>query len=232
MKPYTYEGSELELFAKAMRWKAYWSGQIRPWLKGDVLEVGAGSGNNTQLLQRENFRHWSCLDPDQQLLAQIPAKLESSERHELVAGTIACLPSKRCFDSILYLDVLEHIKNDRGEMMLAASRLNPGGAMVILAPAHDWLYTPFDKAIGHFRRYTKTGLRRTAPRELREVCVRYLDAAGITASLANRFFLGQSTPTEKQILTWDRLLVPVSIRLDRWLRYSVGKSVLGVWIRT
>jgi hypothetical protein len=114
-------------------------------------------------------------------------------------------------------------------MARAAARLNPGGALIVLAPAHPFLFTPFDAAIGHFRRYTRASLRAVAPGTLRVEKLVYLDAAGMLASAANRWLLQSSMPTERQILTWDRLLVPVSRLIDPLFAGGVGKSVLGIW---
>ena len=84
----------------------------------------------------------------------------------------------------------------------------------MLSPAHPFLFTPFDAAIGHFRRYTRASLHRAAPATLSLEKLVYLDAAGMLASAGNRLLLRSAMPTERQILTWDRLLVPVS-RRDR-----------------
>jgi len=99
----------------------------------------------------------------------------------------------------------------------------------VLAPAHAFLYTPFDCAIGHFRRYTTGTLRAIAPAGLRERKLVYLDSFGALALLGNRLLLRSALPTERQILTWDRFLVPGSRWLDPLLRHKAGKSVLGVW---
>ena len=154
--PFAYQGSELELFAHARRWKAYWVDVIRPWIHGDVLEVGAGMGANTPLLRGCSPGGWACLEPDAAMLAR------ARESHaadalggpcEYLCGTLETLERGRRFDAIVYLDVLEHIEDDRGELARAAERLRPGGHLVVLAPAHQRLYTEFDRAIGHFRRY-------------------------------------------------------------------------------
>jgi hypothetical protein len=125
--------------------------------------------------------------------------------------------------------VLEHIEDDRGEVARAAARLKPGGALIVLAPAHPLLFTPFDAAIGHLRRYTRASLRAVAPEALRLDHLAYLDAAGLLASVGNRVVLRKSMPKEWQILLWDRLGVPVSRMLDPLLGGRVGKSILAVW---
>ena len=225
--PFKYEGSELDLFEKARNWKAYWRAQIRDFVRGDVLEVGAGIGANTLTLAPLDFKHWTCLEPDAALAARVTLPLGGRHRSEI--GTIVDLPSDARFDAILYIDVLEHIEDDRSEMARAAARLNPGGTVIVLSPAHPFLFTPFDTAIGHFRRYTRASLQAAAPETLRVEKLIYLDAAGMLASAANRLLLQSAMPTEGQILTWDRMLVPVSRVIDPLFGGRLGKSVLGIW---
>lgn len=99
----------------------------------------------------------------------------------------------------------------------------------MLAPAHQWLFTPFDEAIGHYRRYTRRWLRAAAPDGLALSRLVYLDSIGMLASLGNRLVLKSSMPSSGQIAAWDRLMVPLSTLADPLLGYSIGKSVLAVW---
>jgi SAM-dependent methyltransferase len=226
-----YVGGELELFAQAVNWKSYFRSRIRPYLSGHVLEVGAGLGGTARLLCDGRQRAWTALEPCRDLLAQFEAWLETNPLPvpvELVEGTTADVIGRR-FDTVLYIDVLEHIETDAEEMERAASLLEPGGHLVVLAPAHQWLFTPFDAAIGHFRRYTARSLRALTPEALQLRRLFYLDSVGMLASLANRMMLRQQMPTPKQIRVWDRCLVPVSRWVDPLLRYRLGKSVVGVW---
>jgi SAM-dependent methyltransferase len=229
---FKYAGSELELFEKARNWKAYWREQIAGFVRGEVLEVGAGIGANTLTLAGLDYDSWTCLEPDAALAARIA--LPEGGRHQVAIGTIGDLAADAksdaiLYDTILYLDVLEHIEDDCGEMARAAARLKPGGALIVLAPAHPFLFTAFDRAIGHFRRYTHSKLLEAAPETLRVTRLVYLDAAGLLASAANRLLLQSAMPTERQILAWDRLLVPVSKWIDPLFAGRLGKSVLGIW---
>ena len=103
----------------------------------------------------------------------------------------------------------------------------------MLSPAHGWLFSAFDKAIGHYRRYTRKSMERTAEgiNELRLARGWYLDACGFFASAAYRVLLRQAMPTLPQILFWDRVLVPCSRVLDHLLFHRFGKSVLAIWKR-
>ena len=73
---------------------------------------------------------------------------------EIRCGTTGDLAPDEMFDTALYIDVLEHIEDDTAEVARVCRHLAPGGHLIVLVPAHQALYTPFDAAIGHFRRYT------------------------------------------------------------------------------
>ncbi len=232
MSDYSYLGSELDLFAKAVNWKKYWRSHISAFVRGTVLEVGAGSGNNTRALQCLDCERWMCVEPDPQLCARLRASIPPSPRMEVVAGTLASVPEGAHFDTILYLDVLEHIEDDASELRLASQHLRQEGHLIVLAPAHQWLYSPFDGAVGHYRRYCRRSLCDVAPAGLSLVLLRYLDSAGLFASLGNRLILKHGMPTAKLLRVWDEYLVPISRHIDPLLRYEAGKSLLGVWQKT
>jgi SAM-dependent methyltransferase len=142
---------------------------------------------------------------------------------------VADLPAEPAFDAILYVDVLEHIEDDAAELERAAGRLKSGGRILVMSPAHPWLYSPFDAAIGHFRRYRRSDGRRLTPAGLRLDSAAYLDSVGLLASAANRLVLRSATPSLAQILLWDRWMVPISRLIDPLLGFNLGKSILFVW---
>jgi SAM-dependent methyltransferase len=225
-----YTGSELEIFAHAQRWKAYFKGILLPCLGKRVLEVGAGLGATTLVLCDGWQEQWVCLEPDPQLLAQVREKtLPSCCTPQ--PGFVSSLPAQDLFDSILYIDVLEHIEDDCAELERASLHLAPGGRLVVLSPAYQFLYSPFDHSIGHYRRYDRASLSALTPPGCKIVKMQYLDSVGLFTSLANRLFLRQALPTHAQILFWDRNLVPLSRLFDRLTGFRFGRSILGVWER-
>mgnify|MGYP001336705686 CR=1 FL=1 len=223
-----YIGSELELFAHAQRWKAYYKSMIVPFFGKRVLEVGAGLGATTAALSDGTQDEWICLEPDPDLLAQL-ASLPLPACCRPQAGFIATLTPDSRFDSILYIDVLEHIPDDRAELERASSHLAPGGKLIVLSPAYQFLFSPFDESIGHYRRYTRASLSALTPSGCRPILLHYLDSVGLFTSLANRLFLRQSLPTHAQILFWDRRLVPLSRLIDRLIGFRFGRSIVAVW---
>jgi hypothetical protein len=163
-----------------------------------------------------------CGENQTQLAATCP-KLRGCSR------TLADLVPDEKFNAILYMDVLEHIEDDEGELTRATSHLKTNGYLVVLAPALPWLYTPFDAAIGHYRRYTKSALRAIIPEGLSEEKIQYLDSIGMLASIGNRLFLKSATPHINQIRFWDRFLIPFSRIVDPVVGHSFGRSVLAIW---
>ena len=233
-----YVGDELELFQHCTNWKASIARQIRPFLGSRVLEVGAGLGGTTSVLLADGVggvQQWDCLEPDAGLCAQIEQKVASGELPSICrarVGTLTDLDPDERYDTVLYVDVLEHIEDDAGEMRAAVARLAPGGRVVVLSPAYQWLFSPFDAAIGHYRRYSRRTLLAVSPPGARLLRFRYLDSVGVMASGANRFLMKQGMPTPQQLRFWDKVLVPMSRWIDPLVLHLFGKTVIGIWERS
>jgi hypothetical protein len=227
---YVYQGSELQLFAGAANWKRYWSAHVRPHLGKRVLEVGAGIGANTPYLNRA-ATEWICLEPDGKMAESLAVGIQAGTipANRAFAGTISDLPPTPNFDTILYIDVLEHIQDDVVELSLAAERLCLGGKIIMVGPAHSWLFSEFDKSVGHFRRYSKKSVKALNCSRLELTLVKQLDIVGILASMSNRLALRQSMPNASQIALWDRYMVPISRWLDPLFFHLFGKSIMAVW---
>ena len=229
-KPHRYDPSTLETVSIAKNWKSYWVSALQSYIAGDVLEVGAGLGTNTALINNPQVRSIHCMEPDEALAVRMRAAPQM-QGVTVEVGTIGSV-SPGSFDSILYLDVLEHIEDDKLELAQAFSILRPGGHLIVLAPALQALYSPFDRTIGHYRRYDRKSLQRCSPPASRLEKMAYLDCVGLLASGANKLLLKQSAPSRRQILFWDRYMVPASKVLDPLLGYRLGKSIAAVWLRT
>ena len=229
-----YIGDELKVFEKAYNWKNYYASFVKPYLQDTVLEIGAGLGGTTSILCDGRQKEWTCLEPDEKLAKSIRQKIEFNEIPNccnVITGTIADIPETQFYNAIIYIDVIEHIENDLKELQLASKHLMKNGSLIIMAPAHNWLYSPFDKAISHYRRYNIKSLKAIAPNNLRPERIVYLDSVGLLVSCANKFFLKQSNPQKEQIAFWDNIIIPLSKIFDRIFFNALGKSVLGIWRR-
>jgi SAM-dependent methyltransferase len=224
-----YLGRELELFAAAHRWRAYWGRKVAPFLGARVLEVGAGIGSTALALWRPGIEDWLAIEPDPALAERFRERTATLQpRPRVHEGTLAGLSGEGDFDTALYIDVLEHLADDAEEVAHAARLLRRGGHLVALSPGHPMLYSPFDKAIGHVRRYTRSGLAQVVGRHCTVVQAIHLDSVGALLSLGNRLLLRAAEPTRRQLAFWDGICVPLSRLLDPLVAHRFGRSVLVV----
>ena len=232
MSDFEYEGSELDIFMHAINWKSYWSKIISNYVNGDILEVGSGIGGNLSYLFNENVKSYTGLEPDISLSEQsknnIPKNLTGMSI-DYFEGVIDRLDSSLTYDTILYIDVLEHIKDDKAELILASSYLKKGGHLIVLSPAHQHLFSEFDKAIGHYRRYDNNSIALVTNDNLKIVNSIYLDSVGYFASLANKLFLKERYPSLRQIQFWDSFIIRLSTIFDKLFFFKAGKTIVAVF---
>jgi 2-polyprenyl-3-methyl-5-hydroxy-6-metoxy-1,4-benzoquinol methylase len=223
-----YIGTELELFQYCLNWKKYFSSFIIPFLGDNVAEIGSGIGISTNVLCKKKHSRWLCVEPDHTMANVTLSKIKNHLLPDCCTvynGFSNELEDK--FDSVLYIDVIEHIEDDRGELNVASELLNKNGKLFILVPAHQFLFSPFDKSIGHYRRYNRKMLVDIIPDSLQIESVRYFDSIGFFLSLGNQI-LKSRMPTQKQLSFWDRKIVPMSKIFDPLTGYKFGKSLLLV----
>ncbi len=229
-----YQGSELDIFSHAKNWKDYYCKQLKDSIQGDVLEVGSGIGGSTLSLINENVDTWTSIEPDQEL-ADTQKRNVALNTHRKINILCASIDDSNIqnmkFDTILYIDVLEHIKNDQEEILKAEKLMKPKGSLIILCPAHNFLFSPFDESVGHYKRYSKKDYLNFKFKNSKCTKCFYLDSIGFFASLVNKYFLKQPYPSKKQIAFWDNILISLSKVFDRLLFYKFGKTVVGTWVK-
>ena len=231
MNSFKYSGSELEIFSQAQNFKQYYFDLAKNYLFStfDVLEVGAGIGSQTQIFSSKiTFKTWTCLEPDLHNIDLIQDKYTDDNRFVFVPSTLVNFVTDKRYDLIILADVLEHIPNDSSALEHLVSLLAPNGILLIYVPACQFLYSDFDASIGHFRRYSSPTLNYVIPKSVRIETLKYFDSLGWFLSFANKLILRSSTPSLRQVLFWDRVLLPVSIFLDKIIDYRFGKNIFCV----
>lgn len=233
MTKFNYIGGELSLFERAKNWKKYWAHSIDKYIFGHVLEVGAGIGANIDLFINKSCSQWLAVEPDPNLSMIISRKFLNPIycNYKLITGTLKQVDPSSKFDAVLYIDVLEHIEHDALELEMAGERVKIGGRIIVLAPAHNYLFTEFDRKIGHYRRYNKKMMKDVIPKNFAVEKLYYLDCIGFFASLANKLFLRSEVPTFRQIIFWDSILVPISKYFDLLTFNKFGKTIICVMIK-
>lgn len=218
----------LERMAAAPGYNRWMFDRLRPWLGRRVLEIGAGIGNMSAfLVDRERI---VLTDTEPYYIDRLRARF-AGRPHVAVAelrlpGVAPRLVAER-FDTVVCLNVLEHIEDDRASLSAMRDLLQPGGRLVLLVPALRVLYGTLDEALGHFRRY--------APDEVTEKLgavgfrvrhLEYFNLAGVPGWwLTGRVLRRRLIPTGA--LRWYEALVPL-FRLERLLPWRIGQSLIAI----
>jgi 2-polyprenyl-3-methyl-5-hydroxy-6-metoxy-1,4-benzoquinol methylase len=225
---------ELERLAEADRFFGWIADELVPHLGHRVLEVGAGIGTvSLKLLERRPGMQITALEPDPKLHEEL---IRRSKRHpeiqtlNVTSDELLRSEMHPTFDSVVYVNVLEHILDDRGELRTALRLLEPGGTLAIFVPALPRLYGSLDYKSGHHRRYTADSLRSViADAGLDVVDVRYLDVLGIVPYFLMYKLLDVKTLGSVSSTGYDRVVVPLSRALQRLAPHPpVGKNLLAI----
>jgi glycosyltransferase involved in cell wall biosynthesis len=205
--------------------------QCRPSLGHRVLEVGSGVGNITKfLLDKDTLIATDFEESYVQELTHKFAHLRNVQvqRLDLVdRASVQSVQGKGPVDTILSMNVLEHIEDDRQALRHYFQILAPGGRLVILVPAHPTLYCAMDKNIDHYRRYTKHTLTdRLTEAGFRVTSVRYLNGLGALGWFINGRILRRQLVPSRQLRLFDWLMV--FVKLEKWFSPPFGLSVLAL----
>jgi SAM-dependent methyltransferase len=216
---------------RAVRYHRWIVGELAPYLKGSVAEVGAGSGNVAErLLLSTGIEHLTAIEPSSAMFRLLRERLDGEPRATVLRGRLGELDGAfaGAFDSIVYLNVLEHVEDDRGELRRAHACLRPGGHLCLFVPALPWLYGRLDAEVGHLRRYGRAGLRGAVEDAgFRVVRLRYFDAAGVLPWLLYVRLLRREL-TESTVGFYDRWIVPLTRAVERRVSPPLGKNLLCV----
>jgi 2-polyprenyl-3-methyl-5-hydroxy-6-metoxy-1,4-benzoquinol methylase len=229
-------GDDIECLAASKHFFEWVLDAFEPYLHGHVLEVGAGTGTITRkLLERYPDVSVVALDPAENMFASLDAYAALSERVSAQKTTLADLGTQtgNRFDAVLYVNVLEHIADDRAEIRLAAEALRPGGALLVFGPALEGLYSALDHKAGHYRRYSLVHLRRIVEEAgLHVVTLRYFDLLGVFPYLVVYRWLHRTQISGSTMWGYDRLIVPLSRLIQRILSDPpMGKNVILVAVK-
>jgi SAM-dependent methyltransferase len=225
---FCYSGTELAALDAAKNYHRWVRDIFRPYLGTVVAEVGAGIGSFSKLLLETSLQRLYALEPSADLYSQLVAGLAHDDRARSLNAFLDPSRLPEPVDSIIYNNVLEHIEDDVEELVRANEVLRPGGHLLVFSPAIAWLYSEFDKHVGHHRRYTKRGLVAVAERAgFRIVQARYFDLAG-AALWYLAFVLLKLQPRRSSVALYDTVVVPPMRVLESIVPPPIGKNVLLV----
>lgn len=220
-----YTGWELHNFDKAYLFRAYQFYLIKKNIKGNILEIGPG--NCIYLKAYSDLaKNITLVEPSKKYFKILSKKNKNNKKIKIKKDKTNLKINS--FDTILYLDVLEHIKDDVSEIKNAYKLLKKNGTLIISVPAFQFLYTLYDKKIGHYRRYNKKSFRSLLKKNnIKKYKMRYFDFVGFFLILMSKiFFKDNINNFSLKIKIWNSL-IPISFILDFILmKFFFGKSLL------
>lgn len=217
----------LENLKLANLYNAWIFSQIFPYLGSEVLEVGCGNGNFTSLLAH-NCPRVMAIDLNEEYVRVAKNRLQEQSGVEVLVADATQIQWKSSFDMVVMLDVLEHIEDDVKMLHQLRDCLKPGGKLVVKVPALEWLYSPMDKAIGHYRRYNKTTLSQTFRKaNFSNPLIWYFNFVGIIGWWINGKILGCTTPPAEQVGFFNNI-VPLLSAVEARIKPPIGLSLFVV----
>lgn len=205
--------------------------------EGDVLEVGCGIGNLTRLvLEGEKVTGLHGIDMDPSYVHRVLSSIDDERLNASVSSleefTPEVLPeaASESYDSIVCSNVLEHISDDVSSMVNFHRLLKPGGKVLLLVPAHPWVFSQLDRNLSHHRRYTTARLRDLGERSLLTLeQARHFNPLGLLGWWVNGKLLGRSVLPATQLRLYTRLAIPLSQLIDRLNPFPLGVSLLALF---
>ena len=155
-KKINYDGWELKFFDRSKNFRNYQLKLIQKYVKGYIAEVGPGNGMNASSYIRYP-KKIDLYEPTKKLYLELKKRFKKNNKVSNYNKKFLLQEEK--YDSILYLDVLEHIKDDKAEILKAFKSIKKNGFLIINVPAFSHLYSKFDKDVGHHKRYEKEDMK-------------------------------------------------------------------------
>ena len=178
------------------------------YLGKSIAEVGAGIGSFSKLLLRTSPQQLFAFEPSTNLFPQLIEGVGRDQRVVPINDYFEPSYVPGGVDSVVYINVLEHVEHDLAELKTAHEALRSGGHLIVFSPALSWLYSEFDKQVDHYRRYTKRGIADLAKEAgYRVVVAEYFDIAGIVPWYLS-FVLLKGRPSVRNVALYDKLIVP------------------------
>jgi len=226
-----YFGRDLEAMSFTVNYHRWILDEFREFIGSRIVEVGAGTGNFTALLLSTGPSDYIALEPAANVFALLAQRFCSEPTVRTLQGTLAALDNTAAgsFDTLIYVNVLEHIEDDREELKRTYEILARGGHLCIFVPALRWLYGTADRAFGHFRRYSSRVLQeRVREAGFNVIKHHYFDLPGIVPWFLLFRVMKRACFTARQAETYDRLIVPSLRALESTVRPPLGKNLLLV----
>jgi len=225
---------DLKLLAEAGHYQDWIYSLISPFLGKRILDIGSGIGTYIKKYLGRDLVLATDFDP-----SYVSYLNNHFNKHSEVSSQILDICNiseiqknilvKERIDTIILLNVLEHVNDDLGALMRLSDCLNKSGRLVVVVPALQILYSDLDKVYGHWRRYSRKDFKRMrAPLGMTLLTCHYFNFFGFFGWYINaKIFKMTHLPT-RQTIYFD-MLSPMFRKLEKYLKPPVGLSIIAVF---
>jgi SAM-dependent methyltransferase len=236
-KASAYPGTELEAMSGASNYHRWILDIFKPYLGARLVEVGAGIGSFSELILSQHVcETLSLVEPSDSMYDRLAVHARQLDAHAIIDTYHATfveaadlIKIRHAPDSIIYVNVLEHIANDEGELEAVRQTLAEHGRVFIFVPALKRLFGNFDKRVGHVRRYSKSELeaklRHSGFKILHST---YFDFPGIVPWWFKYRLMKSDTLEPGAVMFYDRFIVPTVRRIESLIPMPLGKNVIAI----
>jgi SAM-dependent methyltransferase len=220
---------ELELLATMPNYYAWIMEAFAPFVRGHVVEYGAGTGTISQLLSpmADTF---TVVEPSGDLVTALRTKFRDEPKVEVVSESLEQYAARigvATADTVVMVNVLEHIEDDGQALVNLFHTLRPGGHLLIFVPALQALMSKLDVMFGHFRRYHRLDLLQKVTKAGGEVQLcRYFDFFGVLPWFVLNKVMGATAFNPQIVEFHDKFVVPVSRAAERMISPPIGKNII------
>jgi SAM-dependent methyltransferase len=220
----------LDLLTDTYNYNHWIYSMLRPFLGSHICEVGAGIGNLTRFFL--SAKQLACIEPESEFCAALN---ELASRHlnmrvfqkQLEDPTLR-MSDILSADSVVCVNVLEHIQDHGEALRMMAAMAKPDGSILLYVPACPWAFGALDRALGHYRRYSKKGLEELAQNcGLHVLMSRYVNFIGVFGWWWYSRVLAKTEISNENARFVDRY-VPYISAVERIFPPMVGQSLFAV----
>jgi SAM-dependent methyltransferase len=227
---FTYSGSELDSLAEAVNYYRFIQQHFAPHLGERVVEVGAGIGTFAQyLLRGTTTKQLTLIEPAENNLPHLRRRFAGDARVTTTAGYLEAQAESLRADSLVAVNVLEHVEDDVAFLRAARRVLAPSGRLLLYVPAVPLIFGPLDRAFEHYRRYTKQLLNvRLRVAGFTPRSIRYVNLPGVFGWFLASTVLRKTTIAPRDVRLYDRYVLPWVSWLDQRIEPPFGQSLIAV----
>jgi SAM-dependent methyltransferase len=219
-----YTGTELDAMELAQNYHRWIVDTFRPYIRGTVVEIGAGIGTISELLAECSLDMLYCFEPAKNLFPRLDRRMSARANvrvlNSMIDGQVRA-------DAVVLINVLEHIKDDLGMLRHIHRTLSGDGRLLLFVPALPMLMGALDEQFGHIRRYTRKNLaQRVLSCGFEISLLRYANFPGIFAWYLASRVLKKKTITARAARFYDSNVVPFARAMEGHVAPPIGQSLV------